>query len=181
MAAIHQRCRQRQTGPRPRRHCVRWESSSPKESSTTARTFRPTSIVAKRSPISASAELLLASTKNGSQSRFVHKSKVIHPHLPSVVSRSFVAPVTRLPIASHLHNLVSLHSLSTLASCLLRPLFVYLRLGSLRRLSGPVVRTLTRGSMLKLECGPMSNLMVALPNIGGALCSTPQILANAHY
>ena len=24
-----------------------------------------------------------------------------------------------------------------------------------------------------LECGPMPNLMVALPNIGGALCSTP--------
>jgi len=31
-----------------------------------------------------------------------------------------------------------------------------------------------------LECGPMANLMVALPNIGGALCSTPQILADAH-
>jgi len=30
----------------------------------------------------------------------------------------------------------------------------------------------------KLECGPM---MVALPNIGGALCSTPQSLADAHY
>jgi len=26
----------------------------------------------------------------------------------------------------------------------------------------------------KLECGPMPNLMVALPNTGGALCSTPQ-------
>jgi len=26
----------------------------------------------------------------------------------------------------------------------------------------------------ELECGPMPNLMVALPNIGGALCSTPQ-------
>jgi len=24
-----------------------------------------------------------------------------------------------------------------------------------------------------LECGPMPNLTVALPNIGGALCSTP--------
>ena len=30
---------------------------------------------------------------------------------------------------------------------------------------------------IKLECGPMPNLMVALPNIGGALCSTPQSLA----
>jgi len=33
----------------------------------------------------------------------------------------------------------------------------------------------------KLECGPMPNLMVALPNIGGALCSTPQSLADSHY
>jgi len=32
-----------------------------------------------------------------------------------------------------------------------------------------------------LECGPMPNVMVALPNIGGALCSTPQSLADAHY
>jgi len=34
---------------------------------------------------------------------------------------------------------------------------------------------------LRLECGPMPNVMVALPNIGGALCSTPQSLADAHY
>jgi len=27
----------------------------------------------------------------------------------------------------------------------------------------------------------MLNLMAALPNIGGALCSTPQSLADAHY
>jgi len=27
----------------------------------------------------------------------------------------------------------------------------------------------------------MSNVMAALPNIGGALCSTPQSLAGAHY
>jgi len=33
----------------------------------------------------------------------------------------------------------------------------------------------------RLECGPMTNVMVALPNIGGALCSTPQSLADAHY
>jgi len=33
----------------------------------------------------------------------------------------------------------------------------------------------------QLECGPMPNLMVALPNIGGALCSTQQSLADAHY
>ena len=34
---------------------------------------------------------------------------------------------------------------------------------------------------LKLECGPMPNVMVTLPNIGGALCSTPQSLAGAYY
>ena len=33
----------------------------------------------------------------------------------------------------------------------------------------------------KLECGPTLNVMAALPNIGGALCSTPQSLADAHY
>jgi len=33
----------------------------------------------------------------------------------------------------------------------------------------------------KLECGRMPNVMAALPNIGGALCSTPQSLADAHY
>jgi len=27
----------------------------------------------------------------------------------------------------------------------------------------------------------MPTVMVALPNIGGALCSTPQSLADAHY
>ena len=33
----------------------------------------------------------------------------------------------------------------------------------------------------KIECGPMSNVMAALQNINGALCSTPQHLADAHY
>jgi len=33
----------------------------------------------------------------------------------------------------------------------------------------------------KLECEPMHNVMAALPNTGGALCSTPQSLADAHY
>ena len=33
----------------------------------------------------------------------------------------------------------------------------------------------------KKKCGPMPNVMVALQIIGGALCSTPQSLADAHY
>jgi len=45
-------------GPRPRRHCVKYGSSSPKKGHS-APTFRPMFILAKRSPISASAELLL--------------------------------------------------------------------------------------------------------------------------
>ena len=32
----------------------------------------------------------------------------------------------------------------------------------------------------ELKCGPMPNVMAALPNIGGDLCSTPQSLADAH-
>jgi len=34
---------------------------------------------------------------------------------------------------------------------------------------------------IKLECGPTPNVMATLPNIGGALCSAPQSLADAHY
>jgi len=33
----------------------------------------------------------------------------------------------------------------------------------------------------RLEYGPMPNVVVALPNIGGALCSTLQSFADAHY
>jgi len=33
----------------------------------------------------------------------------------------------------------------------------------------------------QLECGTMPNAMAALPNIGGALCSMPQSLADTHY
>jgi len=40
---------------------------------------------------------------------------------------------------------------------------------------------ITHYNTTTLECGPMPNVMVALPNIGGALCSTLQSLARAHY
>jgi len=40
-------------------------------------------------------------------------------------------------------------------------------------------QALSRCSTLKLECGPMPNVMAALPNTGGALCSTPLSLADA--
>jgi len=35
--------------------------------------------------------------------------------------------------------------------------------------------------LIQLEYGPMPNVMVALPNIGGALCSMPLSLADAQY
>jgi len=34
---------------------------------------------------------------------------------------------------------------------------------------------------IKLEYGPMPSVMAALSNIGGALCSMPQSLADAQY
>jgi len=33
----------------------------------------------------------------------------------------------------------------------------------------------------KVVCGPMPNVMAPLPNLGGALCSTLQSVANAQY
>jgi len=33
----------------------------------------------------------------------------------------------------------------------------------------------------ELQCVPTPNVMAALPNIGGALCSTPQSLADSQY
>ena len=39
-----------------------------------------------------------------------------------------------------------------------------------------------KGQMLtRLECGPMPNVMAVLSNVSGALCSTPQSSADAHY
>jgi len=34
---------------------------------------------------------------------------------------------------------------------------------------------------IKLEMWANDDMMATLPNIGGALCSTPQSLADAHY
>jgi len=43
------------------------------------------------------------------------------------------------------------------------------------------VRKKDRRKKKELEMWPMPNVMAALPNIGGALCSTLQSLADAHY
>jgi len=36
-------------------------------------------------------------------------------------------------------------------------------------------------TLIELEYGPVPIVMAALPNTGGALCSTLQSLADAHY
>ena len=45
----------------------------------------------------------------------------------------------------------------------------------------PWAKYLQVALLSQLECGPVPNVMAALPNIGGALCSTLQSLADAHY
>ena len=63
-----------------------------------------------------------------------------------------------------------------------------LNLGLEALLLGPGLKTLSLRFHLRLEsaleyqleCGTMPNVMAALLNIGGALCSTPQSLAGAH-
>jgi len=53
--------------------------------------------------------------------------------------------------------------------------------GSIVDIQSPTAE-IRRGKKKKeLACGPMPNVMVALPNIGGDLCSTPQSLADAQY
>jgi len=49
--------------------------------------------------------------------------------------------------------------------------------------SAPAVDYLcvTSATIVLLECGPMPNVMVALLNVGGAFCPTPQSLADTHY
>ena len=43
------------------------------------------------------------------------------------------------------------------------------------------VSTLACETSKLVECGPMPSVMAALWNTGGAICSTPHSLADAHY
>jgi len=47
--------------------------------------------------------------------------------------------------------------------------------------NSPTMGTCIGHNIVLLECGPMPNVMAALPNIGGALCSMPQSFADARY
>jgi len=102
--------------------------------------FRPMSIVAKRSPISATAEHLYKRSP---------KTKFSTPH-----------------------NFVNF--IIYITPCNIDPVPVLLRTVSVRSQNVNKIS-------LQLECGLTPNVMAALPNIGGALCSTPQSLADAHY
>jgi len=46
--------------------------------------------------------------------------------------------------------------------------------GNVRKYNSPLKAAYVCPINVQLECGPMPNLMVALPNTGGAFCSTPQ-------
>jgi len=46
---------------------------------------------------------------------------------------------------------------------------------------GSIQGHVTSLKLRKLECRPLPNVMAALLNVGGALCSTPQSLADAQY
>jgi len=65
-----------------------------------------------------------------------------------------------------------------------RTLDVYIIVGSRgARAECPIAADAINGCFIlhySLERGPVPNVMVALPNTGGALCSTPQSLADAH-
>jgi len=52
------RCQLYEGRPQPRPHCVTWGPNSPLQKGAQSQNFRPMSIVAKRSPISATAENL---------------------------------------------------------------------------------------------------------------------------
>jgi len=79
-----------------------------------------------------------------------------------------------------LHNLqLAIHD------CILDQRAVSDALAACRRLVGHFKHSSAASHRLtelqkELECGPMPNVMVALPNIGVAMCSTPQSLARAH-
>jgi len=52
--------------------------------------------------------------------------------------------------------------------------------GSMVDIQSPTAE-IRQGKKKEVECGPMPNVMAALTNVGGALCSTPQSLADARY
>jgi len=83
--------------------------------------------------------------------------------------------------ASRAQHISDLHSKFALGHTMCRSM-VYIQCATAEiRRGKEIERKIERNHMAKLECGPMPNVMVALPNIGGALCSTPQSLADAHY
>jgi len=73
--------------------------------------------------------------------------------------------------------LVTYHFAITIDCCLSRYGFA----ANLSQQQQHICQTVSDYNMYQPECGSMPNMMAALSNIGGALCSTPQSLADAHY
>jgi len=82
----------------------------------------------------------------------------------------FLGPAFPASCVQHISDLHSKFALGPHHTMVDNPIAVYrslLRLGEEKK--------------KELDCGPIPNVMAALPNIGGALCSMPQSLADAHY
>ena len=107
---------------------------------------------------------------------------VVVPVYLAVLALALVVVVT-LRAQRQLH--VTPAAISVAHSFVLRPVHTTRVHGPCSRAVNTAVNTGvildTRPATRKLECGPMPNVMAALSNIDGALCSTPQSLADAQY
>ena len=71
---------------RPKRHCVTWEPSSPSPKGSRAPNFRPMAIVAKRSPISATAEHLFSDRGMYVNTLLFPTNSITLLHIPTFIS-----------------------------------------------------------------------------------------------
>jgi len=112
---------------------------------------------------------------------YIHFQGLLPPNGICQVENSLCVQVSRSPIlADLLHGTRAVGISQTAAVSRRRHLYSPGRPSRWASVVGIYIYARSHISK-KLECGPMPNLTVALPNIGGALCSTPQSLADAHY
>jgi len=76
--------------------------------------------------------------------------------------------------ASLVHHISDLHSISRLGH------IMCVSMVDIQCATAEIQRGKKGKKERRLECGPMLNVMAALSNMGGVLCSTPQSLADAH-
>jgi len=75
--------------PRPRPHCVKWEPSFRPKKGAQPPNFRPICIVAKRSPLSATAEHLFQHLASGCEFKVLRMAVTMVLSLPSVHPPAF--------------------------------------------------------------------------------------------